>query len=121
MNTTSISLHPVPLQHVNAAAATLPAPAPKPTSMDGQLESIAELWSQSGAGAGIWECGPGKFTADRSQDSEVCCIISGSGTVTGEDGVSADIAPGSFLILPKGWRGTWVVRETIRKTFVSIE
>jgi uncharacterized cupin superfamily protein len=50
----------------------------------------------------------------------VCYIITGSGTVTGEDGVSADIAPGSFLVLPKGWRGTWLIRETIRKTFVSI-
>ncbi len=110
----------MPLQHVNAAGATLPAPAPKPTSRDNQLEAVAEVWSHQDVGAGIWECGPGEFTADRSGDTEVCYIITGSGTVTGEDGVSADIAPGSFLVLPKGWRGTWLIRETIRKTFVSI-
>jgi uncharacterized cupin superfamily protein len=120
MSVNPIGVQHTPLQHVNAAGAVLPPAEPKPTSRDNQLEAIAAVWSAPSATAGIWECGPGEFTADRSNDTEVCYIVSGSGTVVGEDGVSADIAPGSFLVLPKGWRGTWVVRETIRKTFVSV-
>jgi uncharacterized cupin superfamily protein len=57
--------------------------------------------------------------ADRSTNTEVCQIISGYGTVTGEDG--AAIGPGSLLVLPRGWRGTWVIRETIRKSFVIVD
>lgn len=120
MTTHPPGLHHTALQHANAAGVALPEPAPKPTSRDRQLEAIAEVWSSPSAMAGIWECGPGEFTADRSNDTEICYIITGSGTVVGEDGISADIAPGSMLVLPKGWRGTWVVRETIRKTFVSV-
>ena len=58
---------------------------------------------------------------DRSRTTEVCHVISGSGTVTGEDGISAEIGPGSLLVLPRGWRGTWVVRETIRKSNVTVD
>jgi uncharacterized protein len=24
-------------------------------------------------------------------------------------------------VLPRGWRGTWVVRETIRKSYVTVD
>jgi uncharacterized cupin superfamily protein len=109
------------LRHDNAVTAELPEPQAKPTSLTGQLESTLNIWNGSATHAGVWECGPGEFTADRSNETEVCHIIAGSGTVTGEDGVSADIGPGSLLVLPQGWRGTWRVAETIRKTYVIVE
>ncbi|MGV9799086.1 cupin domain-containing protein [Mycobacterium sp. NPDC003449] len=110
----------VNLRHVDATAVELPAPQPKPTSISGQLESSVDVWADDVAGSGVWECGPGEFTADRSGATEVCHIISGSGTVVGEDGTRAEIGPGSLLVLPRGWRGTWMVRETIRKTYVLV-
>ena len=70
---------------------------------------------------GIWECGPGEFTATHDDDTEVCQILSGSATVTGEDGTSARVSAGSLLVLPVGWRGRWMVHETIRKTYVVLK
>jgi uncharacterized cupin superfamily protein len=111
----------VSLRHTRAPEIDLPAPKPKPTSITNQLESTMTLWDGGPIAAGVWECGPGEFTADRSVTTEVCHIISGSGTVTGQDGVSAEVRAGSLLVLPRGWRGTWVVRETIRKSYVTVE
>ena len=110
----------VPLHHSNAGTTKLPASQPKPTSRSNQREAMLDVWSAESMNAGVWECGPGEFTADRSQETEVCHIITGSGTVVGEDGVSADVGPGSLLVLPRGWRGTWFVAETIRKTYVTV-
>lgn len=111
-----------PLRHVVAASATLPEPTSKPTSRTGQVESTLGVWqSTDGAAVGVWECDPGEFTADRSDRTEICTILTGSATVTGEDGTSAEVGPGSLLVLPRGWRGTWSVRDTVRKSYVFIE
>lgn len=115
METTSVSL-----LSVTATTVEMPEPQPKPTSVSGQLESLLELWGDAVTDTGVWECDPGEFTADRSGATEVCHIISGSGTVVGEDGTSADIGPGTLLVLPRGWRGTWFVKEAIRKTYVMV-
>jgi uncharacterized cupin superfamily protein len=112
---------PVSLRHIAADTVTLPEPQPKPTSRTGQVEASLSVWqSAAPTSTGIWECEPGEFTAVRDDYTEICQILSGSGTVRGDDGVSADLLPGSLLVLPVGWRGTWVVRETIRKTYVLI-
>ncbi|MBX8688948.1 DUF861 domain-containing protein [Mycobacterium porcinum] len=110
----------VKLFAVAATTVELPQPQPKPTSVSGQLESSLEVWADAVTDTGVWECDPGEFTADRSGATEVCHIISGSGRVVGEDGTSADIGPGTLLVLPRGWRGTWFVKETIRKTYVMV-
>lgn len=118
--TTDIS--PLSLVHADAAGAALPEPQPKPTSLDGQVESTLSVWkpADGSAEAGVWECGPGRFTAVRDGFSEICQILAGRATVEGEDGVSADLEPGSVIALPSGWRGTWTVHETVRKTFVLV-
>jgi uncharacterized cupin superfamily protein len=110
----------VKLLQVDAAKVEMPEPQPKPTSLSGQLESSLGVWADAVTDTGVWECGPGEFTADRSGATEVCHIISGSGTVVGEDGTAADIGPGTLLVLPRGWRGTWFVKESIRKTYVMV-
>ncbi|MGV0808041.1 cupin domain-containing protein [Mycolicibacterium setense] len=108
------------LLQIDAGTAELPEPQPKPTSLSGQLESSVSVWADTVTDTGVWECGPGEFTADRSGATEVCHIISGSGRVVGEDGTAADIGPGSLLVLPRGWRGTWLIKETVRKTYVMV-
>lgn len=113
----------VPLVHVTVPDLVLGTPAPKPQSTTGQHEAAAAVWTtpDGRTETGVWECDPGTFSAVRSGRSEVCQITAGRATVTGEDGVVAEVGPGSTLVLPDGWRGTWTVHETIRKLYLMIE
>ncbi len=38
--------------------------------------------------------------------------------ILADDGALHEIGPGTLLFTPDGWRGTWHVRATVRKTFV---
>jgi uncharacterized protein len=95
---------------------------PKPTTLtDGQVEATAPLWSSDDGKTkiGIWECTPGRFTADRSAMGEYCHILSGSATVSNADGGgSRNIAAGDLLVLPQGWKGEWVIHQHMRKLYV---
>ena len=116
-NTTSPAL-----VHLEATTAGLPEPVAKPTSLDGQVEASLEAWKAADGSidVGVWECGPGRFTAVRDGVTEVCQILAGRATIEGEDGVSAELGPGSAIVLPSGWRGTWTIHETVRKTYVMM-
>ncbi|SDX04520.1 hypothetical protein SAMN05444358_102283 [Ruegeria halocynthiae] len=98
---------------------------PKLTTVTpGQLEARASVWSSNDGGTkiGVWECTPGEFTADRLAMAEHCHILSGRVTVRDEDGSNeTTLEAGSLLMLPKGWKGTWVVHEHVRKTYVLVE
>jgi uncharacterized cupin superfamily protein len=94
---------------------------PKPTRLTkDQEEASTPLWASAHRGVkiGIWECSPGRFTADRSTTAEYCHIILGSATVTNlSDGNSRDIKAGDLLVLPLGWTGEWVIHEHMRKLY----
>ena len=96
--------------------------SPKPTRVtDDQVEALAPLWTSEDklTKIGIWECTPGKFTADRSQIAEYCHIISGSATVRNlDDLTSREIKGGDLLVLPIGWTGEWTVHEHMRKLHI---
>ena len=95
--------------------------APKPTSIEGDQQEASEtLWTSPGGGmeTGIWECTPGRFTADRSTTSEMCHIISGRVEMRTQDGTVRELTAGDLLTLPQGWRGEWVLKETTRKLYV---
>lgn len=96
--------------------------APKPTSFsEGQVEASSELWSSVDGltKIGVWECTPGRFSADRTKSSEICHVLSGSATVVGKQGTDARrIGPGDLLVLPLGWEGEWTIHEQLRKTYV---
>ena len=106
----------------NLAAVPLGAFAAKPTSLTaGQCEASAKLWTSPDrrTSIGVWECTPGRFTADRSKTAEYCHIISGSATVSNQDGnVVRRIGPGDLLVLPLGWTGEWVIHTQMRKLYV---
>lgn len=110
------------LSHADAPSLDLGAPGPKPTSTTGQHEASAAVWTSpdDATEVGVWECEPGTFTAVREGTTEVCQILSGRATITGDDGIAADVGPGSTVVLPDGWRGTWEVHETVRKTYVMV-
>ncbi|WP_181706474.1 cupin domain-containing protein [Chthonobacter rhizosphaerae] len=103
------------------AGIDLGAPAPKPTSFEGdQREAARTLWTSPDGSVeiGVWECTPGRFTADRSTTSEMCHIISGRVEMTTLDGETRDLGAGDLLVLPVGWRGTWRIVETTRKLYI---
>ncbi|MEY4313368.1 MAG: hypothetical protein RLZZ319_877, partial [Actinomycetota bacterium] len=101
-------------------AIDLPAHTPKPSSLTGQTESSVTLWESAGGivEVGVWECTAGTFTAFRDGYDEVAQILSGTATITGDDGTTFEVGPGSTLVQPDGWRGTWTIHETIRKSYV---
>ena len=95
--------------------------APKPTSIEGnQMEAAVTLASHDGGRVkiGVWECSPGRFTADRSTSAEFCHFISGLVEMTHADGRKQRLGPGDAIDLPLGWKGEWRVIEHVRKLYV---
>ena len=104
------------------ASVPLGAFAAKPTTLtEGQTEASALLWTSADGltRIGVWECTPGRFTADRTAAGEYCHILSGRASVSNADGSgSREIGPGDLLVLPQGWTGEWVIHDHMRKLFV---
>jgi uncharacterized cupin superfamily protein len=95
--------------------------APKPTSLEGdQQEAAVALWSSADGRVeiGVWECTPGRFTADRTASSEFCHFISGLIEMTHADGTKVRLGAGDAINLPLGWKGEWRVLEQVRKLYV---
>ena len=76
-----IALDPTPFHHdfelleFPSVVADLGYEYLQPTSSSSQLESAVSLWDGGPTVAGVWECGPGEFTADRSR---WCCRKDGA-------------------------------------------
>lgn len=95
----------------------------KPTTLEpDQKEAARSLWtSPDGAlDIGIWECTPGRFTADRSTAAEFCHFLQGRLVMTHVDGTRKELGPGDALMLPRGWKGTWEIVEHVRKIYVIL-
>lgn len=95
--------------------------APKPTTVEGnQMEASVTLASHDDGRVeiGVWECTPGRFTADRSKSAEFCHFISGRVEMTHADGRKQLFGPGDAINLPLGWKGEWRVIEHVRKLYV---
>lgn len=91
------------------------------TSFEGdQKEASVELWASPDGrvSLGIWECTPGRFTADRAASSEFCHFLSGKIEMTHPDGSVQAFGPGDAITLPQGWKGIWRVVEHVRKIYV---
>lgn len=109
------------LATTDLAALDLGEASPKPTSIDGeQREASRQLFCSNDGklSVGVWECSPGRFLAERANNSETCHLISGRITLRGEDGQIRDLAAGDMLVLPRGWRGEWMLHETTRKLYI---
>lgn len=81
------------------------------------VESFRVLHRDAGGRSGVWECTPGSFDSARNGDTELMHFLSGAGTITTADGTVHEIGPGVLLVAPDGWRGTWDIRETVRKIY----
>lgn len=110
------------LATLDLAQIELSLPAPKPTTLtEGQVESSARVWKSDDGTVqvGVWECSPGRFTADRSGNSEICYIISGLVEMKYADGRVVRLGAGDSLVLPQGWKGEWNILALTRKMYVT--
>lgn len=102
----------------------LDAFAPKATSFEGSQQEASTALFTSADGKveiGVWECTPGRFTADRSASSEFCHFISGRIEMTHADGSKVQLGAGDAIALPLGWKGEWRVIEQVRKLYVIMQ
>lgn len=103
------------------AAMDVGAFAAKPTTIEGdQREAAVTLWASPDGRVeiGVWECTPGRFSADRSKSAEFCHFIAGQVEMTHADGSKLRLGPGDAINLPLGWKGEWRVIEQVRKLYV---
>jgi len=76
------------------------------------------LWKgDNGAEAGVWECTAGPSHWELEQN-EFVYVLSGSMTITPEGEPSFEVGPGSTFVVPVGWKGDWLIHETLRKLYV---
>ena len=87
--------------------------------LDGDPHALVRhLYGDGAAQSGLWEVTPGTFAAENDGFAEYMHILEGRGKVLSDDGSSLELRPGVKFIARSGWRGRWVVTETIRKIYV---
>ena len=87
--------------------------------LDGDPHALVrELYGEGTGRSGLWEVTPGAFVAENDGFAEYMHILEGRGTVLSDDGSTLELRPGVKFIASSGWRGRWVVTETIRKIYV---
>jgi uncharacterized cupin superfamily protein len=80
---------------------------------------VLVLDERDGREIGVWEMTPG--TATDTEVDEVFIVLAGSATVRFDSPElpAIELAPGSVVRLTAGMRTTWIVRETLRKVYVT--
>jgi uncharacterized cupin superfamily protein len=66
----------------------------------------------------VWACDAGVYPRVKDRRGSFMYVLSGSGTITDEDGTVHELTADSVLLLPYGWIGRWDIRETIRKVYL---
>lgn len=104
---------------IDAATVALEVIGPKPGAFAGDpVEAALVVHEDERLEIGVWSCTPGSFPSAKEGISEVMQFIAGEATIVGEDGALHEVGPGALLVTPDGWRGTWHVRQTVRKAYV---
>jgi uncharacterized cupin superfamily protein len=57
--------------------------------------------------AGLFKAGASDMRFDAYPDDEFCYFLSGSVTLTSEDGGMVELKAGESVVIPKGWKGRW--------------
>ena len=67
--------------------------------------------------SGVWECAPTKEDIDSYPVNEMMTVISGSVTLTDEQGNAETFTRGDSFFVAKGTRCTWHITETLKKFY----
>jgi uncharacterized protein len=96
----------------------LSEPTPHGRATEGDPhESYVSAYIDGDTEVGVWECTPGRFPGTKEGISEMMHFLSGRATIVDEDGTRHELSAGTMFILLDGWRGEWVVHETVRKVY----
>ena len=71
--------------------------------------------------AGVWECSPCKEEIARYGVDELCTVLCGSVTVTPKGGEAQTFGPGDSFVMPRDFKGTWHITETLKKFWMIVE
>lgn len=104
---------------IKAASAELGDTGPLPEALDTEMWTRTTVVWDDGAGAeaGIWSCTPGNSRWKLDQH-EVIYVIDGRMTVTRDGAEPVEVGPGTTVVFEKGWQGTWLIHETLIKSYV---
>jgi uncharacterized protein len=85
------------------------------------VAAILELSDDGHVATGIWECTPGSFPSKRVGCCELMTFFAGDATLIDADGTRHEIKAGVVRFVPDGWSGVWEIRETVRKTYATVQ
>jgi len=110
------------VQHNAASLALGESPVYLGEPVGEHLEQTAEILMKDPDGkfvTGVWECVPGTLKLDMPA-YESCYVLKGVWELTSDEGEVHLLGPGDNFLFPKGWKGTSVIKETVRKVFTVI-
>ena len=96
------------------------AVVPPEAVIDGKPEEQGAVVLESADGrfiAGIWQSTPYAEAFDGYPGDEFCQVLSGKVTLTDADGNESTFVAGESYVVPKGFKGTFRVVETMRKYY----
>jgi uncharacterized cupin superfamily protein len=82
--------------------------------------STLTLHSTKAAEFGLWYSTPGAFTTNHEGYEEYFHVIEGEGELVRDDGWRIPLIAGTIVYLEAGWRGRWVIRKTIIKSYTTV-
>lgn len=109
----------VPLMRAPLAQQDLADWGPVPTLIEGASRTAGRVIFKGAGGpeCGYWTCTPGTWRCVLESD-EFCHFLEGRATYTHDDGEVIEITPDTAAYFAKGWSGTCVVHETVRKVYM---
>lgn len=66
---------------------------------------------------GLWQCTPGIVAMTGWPFDEMCVLLAGRVIITPDGGSPREYRGGDSFAIPKGFVGTWDIRETVRKYY----
>lgn len=111
---TTVPLTPV----LDVANVVLDDSGPLPEALsEGMATHSKVLWSADGIESGVWSCTPGDSRWSL-ETHEFIYVASGRMTVTRDGGEPVEVSAGDCAFFENGWQGTWLIHETILKSYV---
>jgi uncharacterized cupin superfamily protein len=83
-----------------------------------EIEHIFFTSDDKGTWTGVWECAPCIEDIDSYPVNEMMTVISGSVTLTNENGESETFTSGDTFFLTKGAKIRWQITEKLRKFYM---
>lgn len=69
---------------------------------------------------GLWRVTEGEFTTVHEGYVEFIHIVEGAGELVHDDGTMLNLEPGVTVTMADGWRGRWVIRQPLVKTYAIL-